>query len=349
MARHLIAGGAGLIGSYLARRLVAGGEDVTIVDNFSSGSKSNLVGIEGHIKLLESDLRIPLNCLRAFQMAKPDYVFQFSANMGGINWITKYGFVVMYDSALINLNMLKVYLDTGMASHYCYSSSACIYPEFLQLETDVKPLKESDAWPAQPDQFYGIEKIFTEKMCEAANRDYGREMIISHMNENSHMNEKGFDVGIRVARFHNVYGAIPTAFDKEKGKAPCHLIWKVLNCPDGGEIEIWGDGKATRSFLYIDDCVDGILKLINSDYPYPVNIGSDRLVTVDELAQIIIGISGKKIGLKHDFSKPQGVRGRNADLTLVKAVLGWQPKIRLEEGLRRTYEWAEQNRDILEV
>jgi nucleoside-diphosphate-sugar epimerase len=202
----------------------------------------------------------------------------------------------------------------------------------------LKPLKESDAWPAQPDAFYGIEKLFTEKVCEAANRDYGKRELKDTM-----------DAGIRVARFHNVFGEVFTAFDKEKGKAPCHLIWKVMNCPDGGEIEVWGDGKATRSFLYIDDCIDGILKLINSDYPYPVNIGSDRLVTVDELANIIIGISGKKIGLRHDLTKPQGVRGRNASLDLVKEVLGWQPKISLEEGLRRTYQWAEKNRDILEV
>lgn len=702
--RVLITGGAGLIGSHLARRLLNEGVQVAIVDNFSSGSRNNIKDLESHAQLLvlEYDLRNAYSCVRAFQIAKPEYVFSFAANMGGIGYITKVGFDIMYDSALINLNMLKAYLETKIASHYFYSSSACVYPEHLQLDTKVKPLKESDAWPAAPDQCfppsvsilsngqlksisdieegdsvlthtgkheivmhkmsryyngnlieiqhrmntqpvqatpnhpflclkrlpdkrtykeriklgrkriflesqwvlakdikkgdallipimkdnnhididetflkiagfyvaegsisnrytkkvykgcnkkyrngrrvtlwfgernidlmneisrylnknnmyyaiyqhgqcptlkgmdimstkladelrefgihaenkvlpewvvqlppqkqkvlldaylmgdgwnistlgksyicastvskilgyqlfqillrqgmkprmqiiqpknhmlngrlirgrypsyrilaseyqdnhgsnwaswldknyyyvivkditilpykgmvynmevknthtytigsgivvhncYGVEKIFTEKVCEAANKDCGG--IVKR------------DAGIRVARFHNVYGAIPTAFDKEKGKAPCHLIWKVLNCPDGGEIEIWGDGKATRSFLYIDDCVDGILKLATSDYLYPVNIGSDRLVTVDELAQIIIKISGKKIGLRHDLTKPQGVRGRNCDLTLVKQVLNWQPKISLDEGLKRTYGWAKEHYSELE-
>jgi nucleoside-diphosphate-sugar epimerase len=183
----------------------------------------------------------------------------------------------------------------------------------------VVPLKESDATPADPDQFYGWEKLATEKMCEAYQKDYG--------------------MNIRMARFHNVYGEVYTAFDKDKGKAPCHIIMKALRYPEQ-EFVIWGDGKQTRSFLYIDDCIAGVLKLMESNYLKPVNIGSDRLVTIDELAQIVIRLSGKNITIKHDLSKPQGVRGRNADITLVRKEVGWEPKISLEEGMRRTYEWA---------
>jgi len=314
--RALVAGGAGLIGSHLARTLLGKGAKVCIADNLSSGSLKNIEDIQGKADVQVVDLREEGNCRKLTKNI--DYVFQLAANMGGIEYITSVGADIMRDNILINANMLQASLENKV-EEYFYSSSACVYPEHLQKDAAVTPLKEEDAIPAEPDQFYGWEKILAEKLCEAYQKDYG--------------------MNIRVARFHNVYGEVYTAFDKQKGKAPCHLILKALKYPEQ-DFVLWGDGKQTRSFLYIDDCVEGVLKLMESDYAKPVNIGSDRLVTIEELAKIIIKMSGKKITIKHDLSKPQGVRGRNADLTLVKRVLGWEPKISLEEGLRRTYQWT---------
>ncbi|MCJ7654053.1 MAG: SDR family NAD(P)-dependent oxidoreductase [Dehalococcoidia bacterium] len=321
--RILVAGGAGLIGSHIARTLLNKGAKVTIADNLSSGSTKNIEDIKSKILFVSVDLRKESECKKLTR--GKDYVFQFAANMGGIGYITAVGADIMRDNILINTNMLQAALENKVEGYF-YSSSACVYPEYRQKDASVMPLKESDAIPADPDQFYGWEKLITEKLCEAYRKDYG--------------------MNIRVARFHNVFGEVYTAFDKEKGKAPCHIILKALRYPEQDFI-IWGDGKQTRSFLYIDDCVDGVLKLMESNYLKPVNIGSDRLVTIDELAQIVIKISGKNITIKHDLSKPQGVRGRNADITLVRKEVGWEPKVSLEEGLRRTYEWAKVRIDEL--
>ena len=321
--RVLVAGGAGLIGSHLARTLVNKGAKVCVADNLSSGSLKNIEDIKNKVEFVSADLRKEANCVRLTRGM--DFIFQVAANMGGIGYITAVGADIMRDNILINVNMLQASFENKV-KEYFYSSSACVYPEYRQKDADVTPLKESDATPADPDQFYGWEKLATEKMCEAYQKDYG--------------------MNIRMARFHNVYGEVYTAFDKDKGKAPCHIIMKALRYP-GEEFVIWGDGKQTRSFLYIDDCVEGVLKLMESNYPKPVNIGSDRLVTIDELARIVIDISGKKIIVKHDLSKPQGVRGRNADIALVKKEVGWEPKVSLEEGLRRTYDWAKARMDEL--
>jgi len=321
----LVGGGAGLIGSHMAQTLSGKGARVCLADNLSSGSLKNVEDFKDNVDIQVVDLREESNCMKLTKDI--DYVFQFAANMGGIGYITQIGADIMRDSSLININMLHA-SHLNKVKGYFYSSSACVYPEYLQKTADVTPLKEEDAIPAEPDQFYGWEKLFTEKLCEGYQKDYG--------------------MNIRLARFHNVLGEVYTAFDKFKAKAPCHIILKVLNCPDGGEIEIWGDGKQTRSFLYIDDCIEGVLKLMESDYEKPINIGSDRLVTIDELAEIIINISGKKISIKHDLTKPQGVRGRNADLTLIKKALNWEPKVSLEEGLKRTYDWAKERMTELE-
>jgi len=321
--RVLVAGGAGLIGSHLARTLVNKGAKVCVADNLSSGSLKNIEDIKNKVEFVSADLRNEANCVRLTKGM--DFIFQLAANMGGIGYITAVGADIMRDNILINVNMLQASLKNKV-KEYFYSSSACVYPEYRQKDADVVPLKESDATPADPDQFYGWEKLATEKMCEAYQKDYG--------------------MNIRMARFHNVYGEVYTAFDKDKGKAPCHIIMKALRYP-GEEFVIWGDGKQTRSFLYIDDCVEGVLKLMESNYPKPVNIGSDRLVTIDELARIVIDISGKKITVKHDLSRPQGVRGRNADITLVKKEVGWEPKVSLKEGLKRTYDWAKARMDEL--
>jgi nucleoside-diphosphate-sugar epimerase len=314
----LVAGGAGLIGSHLVRTLLGKGARVCVADNLSGGSLKNIKDIQDKVDVQVVDLREEGICKKLTK--DTDYVFQLAANMGGIGYITSVGADIMRDNILINANMLQASLENKVEGYF-YSSSACVYPEYLQKDMEVTPLKEEDAIPADPDQFYGWEKILAEKLCEAYQKDYG--------------------MNIRIARFHNVFGEVYTAFDKQKGKAPCHLILKALKYPEQ-DFVIWGDGKQTRSFLYIDDCLEGVLKLMESDYTKPVNIGSDRLVTIDELAKIIIKISGKEISIKHDLSKPQGVRGRNADLTLAKSVLGWEPKISLEEGLRRTYQWTEE-------
>jgi nucleoside-diphosphate-sugar epimerase len=204
---------------------------------------------------------------------------------------------------------------------FLFSSSACVYPTYRQRNTNVKGLKEEDAYPADPDNFYGWEKLYTEKMCEAYQRDHGMD--------------------IRVLRYHNIYGPEGT-YKGGREKSPAALCRKVAEANNPGTITIWGDGKQTRSYCYIDDCVRGTVMLMESDYDKPLNIGSERLVTIDELADIIIKISGKKITKQYDLSAPQGVRGRNADITLVRKVLGWEPKVSLEEGLARIYKWIEE-------
>lgn len=320
----LVCGGAGMIGSHLARKLAKRGARVTIADNLSSGSKKNIEDILSDVEFCQIDLREVFSCLKLARGR--DCIFQLAANMGGIGYITAIGADIMRDSALINLNMLESARKQAV-SHYFYSSSACVYPGYRQEKAEVVPLKEEHAYPADPDQFYGWEKLFTEKVCQAYHQDY--------------------QMNIRVARFHNVYGAAYTAFDRKKAKAPCHLIIKAMRHPNP-QFELWGDGKATRSFLHIADCVAAVLRLMESNHDQPINIGSDRLVSVDGLAEIIIKISGKDIVPKHDLSKPQGVRGRNADMTLVRRVLTWEPGISLEEGLAEVYHWAEEHFSELE-
>jgi nucleoside-diphosphate-sugar epimerase len=264
------------------------------------------------------DLRDPNNCNKVTKNI--DLVFHLAANMGGIGFITKVGADILHDNALMNINMLEFSVKNNV-ERFFYSSSACVYPEELQITPNVNPLKESDAYPAHPDTYYGWEKLFGEILCEAFKKDYG--------------------LDVRIARFHNIYGPECT-YKGGREKAPAAICRKIAEQPDNGRIEIWGDGKQTRSFCYIDDCVEAIIMLMNSNFDKPLNIGSDRLVTIEELVDIVIKISGKKIKKYYNLDAPQGVRGRNADLTLVKKVLNWEPKISLEKGLERTYKWIEQ-------
>lgn len=311
--RILVTGAGGFIGSHLARKLFREGQFVRAVDIKWDGYFDEPY----HSEKLTLDLRNYENCLKVTKGI--DYVYHLAADMGGIGYITKVGADVMHNSGLMNMNMLQASVENKV-TRFFFSSSACVYPLYKQLNPDVEPLKEEDAIPADPDSFYGWEKLFMEKMCEAYQKDYG--------------------LDVRVARFHNVYGPYGT-YDGGREKAPAALCRKVAKAPNPGEIIIWGDGKQTRSFLYIDDCLEGFISLMESDYNKPINLGSDRLVTINELADIIIKISGKQITKKYDLSAPQGVRGRNADLTLVKKVLGWRPSVSLEEGIRKTYRWIE--------
>jgi len=239
--------------------------------------------------------------------------------MGGIGFITEVGAEVMYDNTLINAYMLEASRQNKV-KRYLFSSSACVYPRYKQTDPNVKGLKEEDAYPADPDSFYGWEKLASEKMCEAYQRDHG--------------------LDIRIVRYHNVYGPEGT-FKGGREKSPAALCRKVAETSNPGTIIIWGDRKQTRSYCYIDDAIKGTVMVMESDYEKPLNIGSDKLVTIDELADVIIKISGKTISKKYDLTAPQGVRGRNADLTLVRNEIGWEPKVSLEEGLERTYKWIE--------
>jgi len=309
----LVTGAGGFIGSHLARELFKQDNFVRVVDI----KWDDYIKEKYYSEKLTLDLRDFNNCLKATEGM--DYVFNLAANMGGIGFITEVGLDVMHDNVLINTYMAKASLKNKI-KRFFFSSSACIYPTYKQETPEVKPLKEEDAYPADPDNYYGWEKLYTEKMLEAFKKDYGLE--------------------IRIARYHNIYGPEGT-YKGGREKSPAALCRKVAEASNPGEIEIWGDGKQTRSYCYIDDCVEGTILLMESDYDKPINIGSDRLVTIDELADIIIKISGKKITKKYNLNAPQGVRGRNADLTLVKKVLHWQPKVSLEEGLEKTYQWIQ--------
>ena len=309
MRKVCITGAGGFIGHHLARYLKNKGYWVRGVDikepEFSSKNEMD--------EFLKIDLRNPENCLKAANGV--DDVYNLAANMGGIGFITFHKSDVLSDNVLINTNMALACKENGVKRAF-YSSSACVYPISKQVNPNITALKEEDAYPAEPDNEYGWEKLFSERLWASFN--------------------KFFEV--RIARFHNIYGEEGT-FEGGREKAPAALCRKIAK---GEEVEIWGDGRQTRSFCYIDDCVEGVYRLMNSDFREPLNIGSDRLVAIDELANIIAKIAGKKITIRHNTDKPQGVRGRNSDNTLCKKVLNWQPQIPLEKGLSRTYNWIKQ-------
>jgi GDP-D-mannose 3', 5'-epimerase len=311
MEKILVTGAGGFIGSHLAKKLYEEDYEVRAVDI----KWDDYIPEPYYSEKLTLDLRSAKNC--RVSTSGMDHVFHLAANMGGIGFITEVGAEIMHDSVLMNANMLQAAVDNEI-KRFFFSSSACIYPTYCQEDSDNPGLKEEDAYPADPDDFYGWEKLYTEKMCEAYQRDY--------------------DLEVRVARFHNIYGPEGT-YDGGREKSPAALCRKVAQASNPGTIEIWGDGEQSRSYCYIDDCLEGIIRLMTSDFDQPINIGSDRLVTINQLAEIIIGISGKKIEKNYDLSAPQGVRGRNADLTLLKKTLNWEPQISLEEGLGNTYKW----------
>ena len=247
------------------------------------------------------DLRDPEAALRS--TVDVEHVYALAADMGGMGFISQNQAAILRNNALINLNTIEAARANGVTK-YLYSSSACIYPEYLQTEAQVTPLKENDAYPAQPQDSYGWEKLISEKLAEYYRDDYG--------------------IDVRVVRFHNVYGPYGT-YDGGREKAPAAICRKVAMASDGGVVEIWGDGEQTRSFCYIGDCVEGIYKLMLSDFSDPINLGTDRMVSINELAHMVIGLSGKSGLSLHHVEGPQGVRGRNSDNTLLRDVLGWEP------------------------
>ena len=308
--RALVTGAGGFIGHHLVTYLKEQGYWVRAVDIKEPEYEASRAD-----EFQIGDLRESDNCRAAVE--EIDEVYQLAADMGGIGFISANHADVGRNNVLINTHMLEAAAHADV-NRFFYASSACIYPLYRQETPEVAGLKEEDAYPAQPEEGYGWEKLYSEKMCEYYLNDYGLQT--------------------RVARFHNVFGPLGT-YDGGREKAPAAICRKVALAEDGGEIEVWGDGKQTRSFMYVDDCVEGIYRLTQSDHPEPLNLGTDELITVNELVDLVADIARKTIHKRHDTSKPQGVRGRNSDNTRLQAVLGWGPQVSLRDGLSRTFTW----------
>lgn len=311
MSRVVVTGAGGFIGHHLVTFLKERGHWVRGVDL----KEPEYTEVDADEFLL-LDLRDTESAIEA--TAGADEVYALAADMGGMGFISSHHAEILRNNSLINLNTIDAAKNHDV-SRYLYSSSACIYPEHLQLDADVVPLKEEDAYPAYPQDAYGWEKLIAERLAMYYMADYGMET--------------------RIVRFHNVYGPYGT-YDGGREKVPAALCRKVALADDGGTIEVWGDGEQTRSFCHVDDCVEGIHRIMRSDHAAPINLGTDRMVTINELAAMVISISGKSLEIEH-VDGPEGVRGRNSDNTLLRSVLDWEPGIDLEDGLVGTYRWIE--------
>ena len=306
----LVTGAGGFIGHHLTKYLVSLGYWVRGVDIKEPEYEPS----SAH-EFLELNLRHWQSCLEATRGV--DEVYALAANMGGIGFIETHKAEIVRDNTLISLHTLEA-ARANAVKRFLYTSSACIYPMYLQTTPEVTPLTEQDAYPADPEDGYGWEKLYTERVCRHYSEDFG--------------------LPTRIVRFHNIYGPLGT-YDGGREKSPAAICRKVALANDGDAIEVWGDGKQTRSYCYIADCVEGLHRLMRSDYPEPLNLGTDRLISINELVGLVAGIAQKSIYTKHDLSKPQGVRGRNSDNNRLRQVLKWEPKTTLEEGLTKTYQW----------
>ncbi len=309
--RIVVTGAGGFIGHHLVKRLKKDGHWVRGADIKYPEYEASAAD---QFEIL--DLRKYENCLLATR-GGIDEVYNLAADMGGIGYITANHADISRNNILINAQMLEASRQNGVP-RFLFSSSACVYNQAKQKDPDVKPLREEDAYPADPEPGYGWEKLFAEELCHYYYKDFGFET--------------------RIVRFHNVYGPLGT-YDGGKEKAPAAISRKVALAADGGEIEVWGDGEQTRSFMYVDDCVEGLIRLMASDYRDALNLGTDELVTINELVDMVARVAGKRIRKRHNLTGPQGVRGRNSDNTRLREVLGWEPSIRLEQGLAITYPW----------
>lgn len=315
----LVLGGGGFIGSHMVKRLKKEGYWVRAVD-LKRPEFSETAADEFRIGDLRNQVFTEIMC-KPYSGQSFDLVIQMAADMGGAGYIFtgEHDADIMHNSAMINLNVLDSLRRNSFTGVIFYSSSACMYPQEIQESTDNKGLKESDGYPGSPDSEYGWEKLFSERLYLAYNRNHG--------------------IDIRIARFHNIFGEEGT-YHGGKEKYPAAICRKVSEAKNYRDVDIWGDGLATRSFLYIDECVEGVMKLINSNFKGPINIGSDEMISVGDLAKMVIEISGKRLSINHDITKPQGVRGRNSDNTLIKEVLGWSPLQSLKTGMEKLYSWV---------
>ncbi|MDI6759056.1 MAG: NAD-dependent epimerase/dehydratase family protein [Candidatus Omnitrophota bacterium] len=309
----LITGAGGFIGHHLVKFLQNKGYWVRGVDIKKPEYEKTTAE---DFKLL--DLRTREKALKA--VTGVDEVYNLAANMGGIGFIETHKAEIVHDNILINMHMLEA-SRLARVKKFLFTSSACIYPGYKQKSADVAPLKEEDAYPADAEDGYGWEKLYTERACRHYMEDYGL---------------RTYSV-----RFHNIYGPLGT-YDGGREKSPAAICRKISLAKTVDEIEVWGDGLQTRSYCYIDDCIEGLYRLMQSGFHEPLNLGTDRLVTINELVDIVAGIAGKKINKRYDLAKPQGVRGRNSDNTLLRQVLKWEPQVSLEAGLKRTYEWIKE-------
>jgi len=307
-----VCGGGGFIGSHIAKRLKDEGHTVVSADwkkcqYFEVGEYCDEFFLVD-LRLLENQKKVTKGC---------DWVFNMAADMGGMGFIQSNHSVITFNNTLLSLNCVEACRHNNV-SRYFYASSACAYPEHIQTDTDLSHgLKESDSWPARPQDMYGLEKLYGEETAKAFAKD--------------------FEIEARIGRFHNIYGGHAT-WKGGREKAPAAFCRKAAAAKDGDTIEMWGDGKQTRSFCYIDDCVEGVLRLMRSDYTEPLNIGSDEMVSMNEMQALAMTFEGRKLDIKH-IPGPEGVRGRNSNNDLIKKVLGWAPSITLKDGLKKTYDW----------
>lgn len=309
--RVIVTGAGGFIGGHLSKYLRERGYWVRGVDIKAPEYRP----LSDFDEFRLADLR---NWNKALEViSDADEVYGLAADMGGIGFITKNKAQIVHNNTLINLNTIEAARLQGV-QRYFYTSSACAYPGYRQNETNADPLKEADAYPADPEDGYGWEKLYFERVCRHYREDYGLET--------------------RVVRFHNTFGPLGT-YDGGREKSPAAICRKIALANDGDEIEVWGDGEQTRSYNYIDDCVEGIYRLMRSSHREPLNLGQDRMISINQLVDMVARIAGKTIRKRHDLTKPQGVRGRNSDNTRLREVLKWEPQVSLEQGLALTYKW----------